>query len=98
DERDASRTALLQDIDRLETQREEAENRVSALETQAMALRQGIGDAESLARDAAAERDRCVKRAKAAESERGDAVVRLRTAMEELAGLKGRLSHTESLQ
>ena len=58
DERDASRSALMEDISRLERQREEAEERFSALETQAMALRQGMAEAESLARDAAAERDR----------------------------------------
>lgn len=59
DERAASRSALLEDISRLERQRGEAEERISSLETQASTLRRGMGEAEALARDAAAERDRC---------------------------------------
>lgn len=61
DERDASRSALLQDVTRLERQRGEAEERASTLEAQGATLRQGMAEAESLARDAAAERDRCGK-------------------------------------
>lgn len=43
---------------RLEKQKEDAEERASTLETEALSLRQEVGDAEILARDAAAERDR----------------------------------------
>lgn len=58
DERDTARRALIEDVERLEKQREDAEERASALETEALALKKGMGDAEILARDAKAERDR----------------------------------------
>ncbi len=43
-------------------------------------------------------RIRCLERAQAAESEREDAVVRLRAAAEETAELKGKLKFTDSLR
>lgn len=41
---------------------------------------------------------RCVERAQAAESEREEAVARLRSAVEEAAELKGRLKNSDLLQ
>lgn len=58
DERDTARRALIEDVERLEKKREDAEERASALETEALALKKRMGDAEILARDAKAERDK----------------------------------------
>lgn len=48
----------MEDVERLEKQREDAEERASNLEGEALALKRGIGDAEILARDAKAEQAR----------------------------------------